>query len=414
MGKRIWIVNYYTGIPGNAAHPRYVQFSHYFRQAGYDVITFNADHKSDPETPLFTQRTYGEHRFVHVKAPHYEGNGLKRMYSIWVFAWQIFRHCKAFDRPEVILHNIHTPFDYPIVWVAKKLKCKYIAEAWDLWPENFVSLGLVSRRHPAMRLFYQIEKRLYEHADQIVFTFLGAFDYLKRKGWTLETGGKIDMSRVHYINNGVDLEEFDHDKVAYPRTDPDLNREGIYKIVYVGAISHVNHVKGLIDAAQILQEDARYQFFIYGDGADRTSLEQYVKDHDIRNVFFKERHIPLCEVAWVVCQATVNVMNYEHRFGQFGVSAGKLFQYLAAGKPIVCNINIPYDDIITDHQLGVAREMDSPAEMAQEIKRLAEQPAEEYRAMCQRVREVAACFDYQKLAAQELKVIADLEEINEK
>ena len=88
-----------------------------------------------------------------------------------------------------------------------------------------------------------------------------------------------------------------------------------------------------------------------------------------------------------------------------GVSSGKMFQYLAAGKPIVCNINIAYDDIITDRHLGVARDMDSPEEMAREIKRLAEQPVNEYRAMCQRVREAAACFDYQKLAAQELKVI---------
>ena len=317
MGKRIWIVNYYTGTPDNATNPRYLQFSHYFQQVGYDVITFNASYR--PGAPveliegdgLFEEHQYGEHRFIHVRCPRYEGNGLKRMYSIWAFAWRLYRNCKKFDKPDVILHNIHTPFDYPIVWTAKKLKAKYIAEAWDLWPEDFVTFGLVSRNNPALRFFYWVEKRLYYHADQLVFTFLGAFDYLKRKGWTKETGGKIDMSRVHYINSGVDLEQFDKDKVAYPRKDEDINSPDKIKIIYLGSINKANHVHTLIDAAKILQNNPLYHFFIYGNGADREELERKVINEGISNVTFKEKRIPLCEVAWVVSQATVNVMNYE-------------------------------------------------------------------------------------------------------
>ncbi len=405
MGKRIWIVNYYTATPAEISNPRYVQFSSYFHQAGYDVITFNADHKADRETPLFTQRTYGEHQFVHVKAPHYEGNGLKRMFSIWMFAWRIYRYCKAFERPDVILHNVHAPFDFPVVLAAKRAHAKYISEVWDLWPDNFVNFGLISAKNPIMKVFYRVERWIYEHADRLVFTLAGAPQYLKDKGWTTDSGGKIDLAHVHYINNGVDLRQFDADRDAYPRSDEDLNKRDVYKIVYMGTMSFANHLETLINAAALLESDQKYIFYIYGDGSDRERLEQYTRQHHIQNVHFKEKHIPLCEVAWVVSQATVNIMTYERGFGYMGVSSGKMFQYLAAGKPIVCNINIAYDDIITDRHLGVARDMDSPEEMAREIKRLAEQPVNEYRAMCQRVREAAACFDYQKLAAQELKVI---------
>lgn len=414
MGKRIWIVNYYTGTPADASNPRYVQFSYYFRQAGYDVVTFNADHEAGSATPLFNRQNYGDYQYVHVKAPHYEGNGLKRMFSIWMFAWRIFRHCKELERPDIILHNVHAPFDFPVVLAAKRVRAKYISEVWDLWPDNFVNFGLISAKNPIMKVFYRVERWIYEHADQLVFTLAGARQYLKDKGWTTDTGGKIDLSHVHYINNGVDLRQFDADRDAYPRSDEDFNRPDVYKIVYMGTISFANHVETLINAAALLESNQKYVFLIYGDGSDRERLEQYTRQHHIQNVHFKEKHIPLCEVAWVVSQATVNIMTYERGFGYMGVSSGKMFQYLAAGKPIVCNINIAYDDIITDHQLGVARDMDSPAEMAQEIRRLAEQPVDEYRAMCQRVREAAACFDYQKLAAQELKVIAGLEEINDK
>ena len=117
-----------------------------------------------------------------------------------------------------------------------------------------------------MKVFYRIERWIYEHADQLVFTIPGALEYLKMKGWTTETGGKIDMARVHYINNGVDLEQFDHDRDSYPRNDADLNRKDIFKVVYLGSISFANHVQMLIDAAALLQKDTNYHFFIYGDG----------------------------------------------------------------------------------------------------------------------------------------------------
>ena len=173
----------------------------------------------------------------------------------------------------------------------------------------------------------------------------------------------------------------------------------------MGSINRANHVHTLIEAAKLMSDIRRYKFFIYGNGADREELERKVKEENITNVIFKEKRIPLCEVAWVVSQATINVMNYEKGFGSFGVSSGKMFQYLAAGKPIVCNIDIAYDDVITDNNLGIARVLETPEQYVAAIRQLAEQPVEEYKAMCERVRETAQRFDYKVLAAEEIKVI---------
>ena len=98
-------------------------------------------------------------------------------------------------------------------------------------------------------------------------------------------------------------------------------------------------------------------------------------------------------------------MNYEKNFGWMGVSSGKMFQYLAAGRPIVCNINIDYDDLITKNNLGIAKDLETPEEFAAEIRRIAEQPQDEYDAMCLRVREVAKQFDYKVLAAREIELL---------
>lgn len=410
---RIWIVNYYAGTPATAGNPRYLKLAKHFMDAGHEVITINAGRTakiSDSEFKggNFVERQYDGFRFVHVRVPDFKGNGPKRMYSIWKFAQTILKGHKQFERPDVILQNIHPPFDYPIVKLAKKLKCKYIAEAWDLWPEFFVTMGLVKRSNPAMKVAYAIEKRYYYAADDIIFTFLGSFDYLKRHGWMKEQGGKIDPAHLHYINNGIDLEEFEKNKVAYPRKDEDINDSNLTKIVYLGSINKANNVKTLVDAAAKMHDMPNYRFFIYGDGKYRPELEQYVKDNNIDNVVFKETRIPLEECAWVVSQATVNVMNYEKGFGQFGVSSGKLFQYLAAGKPIVCNIDIPYDNVIKDNDLGVCRDIETAEEFAMAVRSLAEQPQASYDAMCERVREVAKRFDYKVLAARELEIIESL------
>ena len=182
MGKVIWIVNPQAGSPGKADNPRYLKLARRFMDAGYEVITFNSSQREGVSVPRnqFLEKQYDGYKFVHVYAPEFQGNGVKRMLSLYWFARNVNRLKKHFPRPDVILQNIHPPFDYPVVKLAQKLKCRYIAEAWDLWPEDFVTFGLVKANNPALKLAYAIEKRYYYAADEIVFTFLGAFDYLKR------------------------------------------------------------------------------------------------------------------------------------------------------------------------------------------------------------------------------------------
>lgn len=407
MGKRVWIVNPQTGSPEKAANPRYLELAKYFMEAGYDVTTFNSSQREGITIPngQYLEKQYGNYKFVHVYAPDFVGNGVKRMLSLHKFAKNVYKIHRHFEKPDVILQNIHPPFDYPIVRMTKKLKAKYIAEAWDLWPADFVTFGLVKENNPALKVAYAIEKQYYYNADEIVFTFLGAFDYLKRQGWMKDQGGKIDPAHLHYINNGINLAQFDKNKAKYPRPDADMNAHDTYKIVYLGSINKANQVQTLMDAAALLKDNPKYRFFIYGDGAHREFLEQYVKDNHIDNVVFKEKRIPYEACAWVVSQATVNIMNYEKKFGWMGVSSGKMFQYLAAGKPIVCNINIAYDDVITMNDLGVARDLETAEEFAAEIRRIAEQPKEDYEAMCRRVRAVGEQFDYKKLAAREIELL---------
>lgn len=412
--RTVWIVNYYTDLPERVSNPRHYEFAKYLTEKGYFVRVFFADRKRVPEDgsvirkgQKYVSEKHGGITYTHIAAMPYGESNIKRGISIWKFAWGILRLRKRFERPDVILFNIHAPFDYPIVWCAKKLKAKLITEAWDLWPDSFVRFGLMKASSPIVKFFYHVERKMYERGDRIIFTFEGGVDYLKERGWLTGYGGKISEDKISYINNGVNLATFAQYRKDYPAHDQDLLRNDIVKVVYLGSIRLVNHVKDLIDAAEILKCNDRIKFILIGDGPDRAGLEKYCQDNNLSNVLFKQKHVPFCEVADMVSHASINVMNYQKNFALFGVSSGKFFQYLAAGQPILCNIKLNYCEI-TRNNIGLADDLDTPQKYADAILRLAQLSSEEIASMRDRIKTVAHKFDYAVLSAQFETVVANL------
>ena len=408
--KKIWIVNYYATPPEYSSNPRHNEFAYHLRKAGYDVTIISASYLMRKNIDLISDEKkymevkHDEQKYVHIKVRRYIGNGIGRMISIFQFAWRLFRLRKRFERPDTILHNIHAPFDYPVVWCAEKLKAEYIAEAWDLWPDSFIRFGLIGERNPLVKIAFAIERKMYEKADKIIFSFEGGIDYLREKKWTKELGGKIDTPKVFYINNGVNLEKYYADMAQYPLDDHDLNDDSFFKVIYLGSIRLVNNVKDLIDAANILKTNPKIKILIYGDGTDMPYLLEYCKKKKIDNVIFNKKWIPLRNVPYVLSRSSLNILNYKKNFGIYGVSSGKLFQYLASGKPICANIKMNYC-IIEKNRLGIAKDFKTPEEYAEAILSIASLDQASYKAMCNRVNEMAKTFDYTVLSEKLIKIM---------
>lgn len=408
--KTIWIVNYYSVPPEFDTHLRHLEFARYLSFAGYNVRIIGSSFIKQENLQLIhnmkllKNAIYGEYHFTHIKSCKYQGNGLRRIFSIIQFAINVLLVRHKIEKPDVILHNIHAPFDYPISWCAKLLHARYIVEAWDLWPDSFVRFGLISGKNPLVLLAYDIERRMYKEADAIIFSFEGGLDYLKQRKWTLDTGGSIDEEKVFYINNGIDIEKFNADKRSHIIDDDDLSNNNFFKVVYLGSIQLVNNLQQLIDSANILKDDKRFKFLIYGDGSERKVLEEYCKNNCINNVYFKQKRIPIEYVPYVVSSASINVLNYKKDFGIFGVSPGKLFQYLAAGKPICSNIRMNYS-IIKKYNLGIEDDMNTPKKYADSIRSIADLCCDDYLSMCNRVVHAASEFDYKVLSSKLIEVL---------
>ena len=101
----------------------------------------------------------------------------------------------------------------------------------------------------------------------------GGKDYIIERGWNKERGGPIDLTKVHHINNGVDLERFTENIKRYIVVDSDLNNPKLFKVVYTGSIRKANNVDRVVEIADIIQKKGvnHIKFLIYGRGTEKEN-----------------------------------------------------------------------------------------------------------------------------------------------
>lgn len=403
MKKRIWLINQYAMPPKQEVRIQTLKRAQYLIEFGYDVTIIGGSYLHNTDINLisgnekYIEANYDGIKFIHIKTSKYSGNGMTRFYNMLEFSFRLLFLSNKFERPDVIAQIATVPFGNILYYLARKFKAKYIVDVVDLWPESFVAMGLISKRSPLLTLAYLSEKWLYKKADIIVFSMEGGKDYIIEKGWNIESGGDIDLNKVHYINNGVDLKDFDRNKDLYRIDDADLENDAYFKVVYLGSIRLANDLKQLIEAAEILKSEKNIQFLIYGDGDDRSFLENYCKSNNLKNVKFKQKWIELKYVPYVLSKSSLNILNYKKSpIVRFGGSQSKSFQYMASGKPICANLKMGYCPI-TKYNLGIAKDFKDSDEYADAILSFANMDSEKYSKICNNARKAAEYYDYEKL-----------------
>jgi len=215
------------------------------------------------------------------------------------------------------------------------------------------------------KLLYAGEKWIYKKADKLIFTMEGGKDYIIDKGWDKEHRGPIDIEKVYHINNGVDLEDFEHNRNSHIIEDEDLKNDDLFKVVYTGSIRRVNKVGKLLDAAKLIT-NKKIRFLIWGDGDELASLKKRIIDEKIDNVIFKgwveKKYIP-----YITSKAQLNVICGDNiPLFRYGVSMNKLFDYFAARKPILVTFKAG-KSLIEKYMVGVELTSSDPLTIAKSV-----------------------------------------------
>lgn len=406
--KSIWILNHYA----KPYSGRHYKFAKNLEERGYSVKIFAAStiHNSDKnritDSSKYLFEIHNNIPFIFIKSRNYVGNGKQRILNMLDYAYGLLSVAKKFDKekPDIIYaSSVH-----PLTWLAgyrlaKRYNAKFIAETRDLWPETLVAMDRIDKNSIPAKILYKLEKFIYKRADRLIFTFPGGKDYVN--------GLELDTSKVRYINNGVDLAEFNKNKSTYIMDDSDLDNDNTFKILYTGSMGQANSLNYLVQAAGIIQKKGYedIQFALFGDGYQKEELMNYVRDNKISNVVFKGR-VEKKYVPNILSKSNLNVFTGKHIYlYKYGLSLNKMFEYYASGKPTLSNIECGYD-ILQEYNCGQTVQGGSAEALAEGILKFYNMPKEEYDKYCDNARKAAQDFDFKVLTDKFEQIILELEE----
>ena len=402
----IWLINHYAVPPKYYPLARQTNFAKYLMAMGHTVTIFAAStvHNSDrnliTDGSRFREETVDGVHYVYIRCLDYQGSGLKRVYNICEFAWKLPGVCKKFAKPDAIVATSMPPTSCAMgIRLARKYGCRGVAEIADLWPESIVAYDIAGPKNPAVIALRWLEMWIYKKSDAVVFTMEGAYDYILEQGWENE----IPRSKVFYINNGVELEQFRENAEKFRIADEDLDNADLYKVVYTGSIRKVNNLGLLLDAAKLVKNPS-VRFLVWGDGDELPALRQRLEDEGITNVIFKGR-VEKKYVPYIVSRADLNLAhNTPSELFRFGISFNKLFDYFAAGKPVLSDFPCPYNPSVR-LEAGLQVEEPTARNIAEAVERFAAMSPEETARYAENARKGAEEYSFRNLTMKLLDIL---------
>ena len=382
----------------------------YLKRLGHEPTVFVGSHPHNTSLQLidgkekFLVYQNDPYPWVLIKTKNYEGSRKKRAFAIFEFYRNMKKAVKHFECPDVIIgSSAHPLASLLAIKLSRKYNCKGIIEIRDLWPESMVAYGIASKKSFIIKLLYKFEKYLYKNADSIIFTMENAYQYILDNG--LEN--VVPAKKVFYLNNGVDLEDFENNKSKFTVADSDLEDPDVFKIVYTGSIRHVNNVGIILDAAKKIQ-NPKVRFLIWGDGDQLEFLKNRVSEEHIDNVVFKGR-IAKRYIPYIVSHANINFShNQESSVFKYGISFNKLFDFLAAGKPVLFDFKAAANPAIVNNA-GFVCESNSPEDIAETIDRISSFSVKEFEPFGLNARKTAEKYSFEVLAEKLISIINDTE-----
>jgi glycosyltransferase involved in cell wall biosynthesis len=399
-GRVIWIVNQYAGSPRHGMEYRHYHLARALVARGHRVVVITGTRSHlftrPPEvSKQFTLETIDGITYCWVDGPGYErAISLGRILNMAAFALRLLRLPVAkLPRPDAILVSSPSLFPLPVAarW-ARRFGARFAFEVRDIWPLTLRELGGLSTRHPLVLLMQWLEDFGYRSADVVVSVLPAAAGHMRSRG--------MDPAKFHYLPNGIDLDGRRNGAA------PDIVRAAIrpsaFTVGFVGTLGRANVLETLIDAARLLEPDG-VQVVVVGHGPEREQL--VARAGGASNVAFVGP-IPKEQVAPALALFDACYVGYRRSsLYRFGVSPNKLYDYMAAGRPVLFAADAA-NQPVREADCGRTVPPEDPQALADAIRSLAAAPSDERERLGANARAyVAEHHDYTRLAARLAEVL---------
>jgi glycosyltransferase involved in cell wall biosynthesis len=408
--KAVWMLNHYAITPDMPGGTRHFDLACELTRVGYDVTilasAFNHGLRRKVRLlngePRALEEVEGV-KFVWIPSFAYAGNDWRRLVNMLDYAWRAYwlgRHLPRLEpcirTPDVVMGcSVHLFAVLSGYYLSRHYGAHFLVEVRDLWPQTFLDMGVWHEGQLQVRFFRWLEQFCYRRAEQIVTLSPMTHDYLARysSAWA---------DKVVYVPNGTRVARFERIVATQEQENRPL------RVMYLGAMGIGNGLDLLLQAMQAVEQTApgRLECVLVGDGPLKPWLQKTAADHGLRNVRF-ENAVPRAQVP--ACAAQADILVLVQREVLYG-SSNKLYDYMAAGKPIVFAVFAQHNNLVERVRCGVSASPESGADLAEKLLTVASMPEEERRAMGDRGRAyVKEHHDYSILARRLADTLEELE-----
>lgn len=289
-------------------------------------------------------------------------NGWQRMLKFYQFARLATDIGGKLEKPDVVFAT-HTPLTIGLsgIKLSRHFKVPFVFEVRDLWPEALVNVGALN--NPLIIWWLrQMAKKIYRSANHIIALSPGIKEGIIRAG--------IPAEQVTVIPNSSDLDLF------RPDLDGSASRSRLglgnrFAAVYFGAMGFANGLEYVIEAARILSErdNDKIVIVLHGDGGKRAQLEKMARDYKLTNVVFSGLVSDKAEVARIVAGCNVSMTIYRAA-KEYTWSPNKMFDALAAGRPVLVNVPGWLGELVEDNRCGRCLDPYHPEVLADVLEEL--------------------------------------------
>lgn len=376
--KQVWVLNHYAQEPDGAGGTRHYHLADHLRNLGWQatVIAASVDHGTGKQRLLPHEikrlEFFNDVPFLWIKTPEYDGNGGGRIRNMLQYTWRVLLQKTTADlpRPDVVIGSSVHPFAAVAgAYLARRFKVPFVFEVRDLWPQTLIDMGRLKSSSLTAWILRKLELWLYRRAARIVALLPRAWEYITPLG--------IPKERVIWIPNGVDLSLFPQTTASVPDSEQ-------FTLMYFGAHGQANGLDNVLSAMTFVQEQPNGRHIrlrMIGDGPLKPILTAKASELRLTNVSF-ESSVPKTQIPALAAQAdafVIAVLDLPNLY-RYGISMNKLFDYLAAERPIIISsdaVNNP----VSEARAGLTVKAGQPKALADAILKIAATPPEERQRM---------------------------------
>ncbi len=356
------VLNHFALPPGRPGGTRHVELCGALRGWDRTILAGGRD--------LFTdqpQERIGD-RFVPVWVPRARGGSAGRVLG-WV-AYCFTATLAGLRAPGVTVVYASSPHLLAGLagWVVARVRrVPFVLEVRDLWPRILADMGTLAPTSWLYRSLERLERFLYRRASRVVVLAEGSRTPVMQAG--------VAPERIVFLPNGADPDAFTPPAPrAVLRADEGFAADEVVA-VYAGAHGVANGLDLVLDAApELARRVPQLRIVLVGEGTEKARLWSRAHAEGLANVTFldarpKEAMPALLGAADIGLHVLADVELF-----RYGVSPNKLFDYAAAGLPVVTNTPGEVAGLVAEAGCGVAV---GPDELADGLELVADASADQ-------------------------------------